>query len=258
MASAVRFSRNLSLTPQNASNHSSSLRYGCGGSGPDSSVVVTVKTVTLCAIMLAALVGNAAVILVVIRTKTLRKTINFLIVNMAVADCLSATLAIPNYLIPLVTGSNEWRVPGDVGFCAVVLPMKRNITSTTRITAIILTWLLALGYSSPYLYTLKMITLEGSSYCILRWGSTFEQSVKAMTIQFAITVSIFGILPWILVVVLYTSMIVEIKKSKKASQRKNHITSDRKASMTRGLQSSPLQSFLPLQCATFPCARCIW
>lgn len=255
MASAVGFNNSSILTMNDSSSGNSSFsssQQTCNRNEPDSSAVITVKTCILCGIMIAALVGNVGIILIVFKTKTLRRAVNFFIVNMAIADCLIATFAIPHHIVPIATRSYQWRVSGAAGlalckivfividtasvvsmlsmvclacdrFCAVVKPMNRSlITSAIRKGGIILTWILALGYSSPYLYTVKMSSFKGMSFCYVNWGSNH---IEAATIHVTVLISVFGILPWILVIILYATMIVEIKKSKRASQPNLHNSS---------------------------------
>ena len=52
-------------------------------------------TFAYCLIILVSLAGNTAIGIIVYKTKTMRKPINFLIVNMAMSDLL-----IPIFLIP--------------------------------------------------------------------------------------------------------------------------------------------------------------
>lgn len=236
-----------------------SMARHCRKKEQDSSAVITVKTVILCTIMLSALVGNMGIIAIVFKTKTLRRAVNFFIVNMAVADCLLAIFAIPHFIVPIVTQSSDWKVHGHAGlvlckivfviidtayvasilsmvclacdrFCAVAKPMNRSlITSATRKGAIILTWVVAIGYSFPYFYTVKMTSHNGSSYCQVDWGSANIDHVQAITIHTTVSFSVFGILPWVLVIILYAIMIVEIKRSKQESQPNLHCCGSRKS-----------------------------
>ena len=52
-------------------------------------------TFALCLIVLVALVGNTVIGIIVYKTKTMRKTINFLIVGMAMYDMLFPIFWIP-------------------------------------------------------------------------------------------------------------------------------------------------------------------
>ena len=53
------------------------------------------KTFAYCLIFLVSLAGNTVIGIIVYKTKTMRKPINFLIVNMAMSDLLFAVFVIP-------------------------------------------------------------------------------------------------------------------------------------------------------------------
>jgi len=63
------------------------------------------KTVAYSIILVASLVGNSFVGIIVYKTKTMRKTINFFIVNMAMSDLLFSVFAFPWALTELNGGS---------------------------------------------------------------------------------------------------------------------------------------------------------
>lgn len=248
----------------------------------DSSDVIAVKTTIFCTIMVVALVGNLGIIVIVFKTKTLRRAVNFFIVNMAIADCLLAVFAIPHSIVPIVTRSYEWRVHGEAGlalckivfividtasvasvlsmvclacdrFCAVVKPMNRSlVTSAIRKGGIVLTWILAIGYSSPYFYTAKTLSYNDKNYCQVDWGSDNIDHTKAMTIHATVAISALGFLPWILVIILYAIMVVEIKRSKQASQPNLHCCGSRKAEIDLKVIKLSLAIVISFAVCNFP------
>ncbi|EDO37958.1 predicted protein, partial [Nematostella vectensis] len=133
-----------------------------------------IKSTVLCMIFITALMGNIILITVIMKTKSLRRTMNYFLVNRAVADIIMPAFYVPRELFPIISGSHEWQISGEFGaamckllpfiidtasvvsilsmicitidrFCAVVLPMKRDlITGKTRTATIILTWFLGI------------------------------------------------------------------------------------------------------------------
>ena len=71
------------------------------------------STVAYSTIFVASLVGNSLVGGIVYKMKTMRRTINFFIVNMAMSDLLFSVFTFPWALTELNAGS--WLIPGIVG-----------------------------------------------------------------------------------------------------------------------------------------------
>ena len=79
------------------------------------------QTVANCLIFVVSLAGNAAIGIIVYKAKTMRKPINFFIVNMAMSDLL-----MPIFLIPLdiqLLYTNSWLIGGplDQALCKLVI-----------------------------------------------------------------------------------------------------------------------------------------
>jgi len=62
-------------------------------------------TLSLAAIMCAAVVGNSLVVVVVLRNRGMRTRTNLFLCNLAVADLLCATIDMPFSLITVASGS---------------------------------------------------------------------------------------------------------------------------------------------------------
>ena len=71
------------------------------------------KTFAYCLIFVVSLVGNSIIRIVVYKTETLRKPINYFIVNMAMSDLLYAIFFIPWNVTELLMDS--WLVGGPLG-----------------------------------------------------------------------------------------------------------------------------------------------
>ena len=68
------------------------------------------KTFANCLIFLVSLAGNTVIGIIVYKTKTMRKPINFLIVNMAISDLLLPIFLIPREVQGLYVDS--WLIGG--------------------------------------------------------------------------------------------------------------------------------------------------
>ena len=71
------------------------------------------KTFAFCLIFLVSLAGNTVIGIIVYRTKTMRKPINFFIVNMAMSDLLYTIFTIPSHIHMLYIDS--WLIGGPLG-----------------------------------------------------------------------------------------------------------------------------------------------
>ena len=70
-------------------------------------------TFAYCLIFLVSLAGNTVIGIIVYKTKTMRKPINFLIVNMAMSDLLFPIVVIPRNIQLLHI--NSWLIGGPLG-----------------------------------------------------------------------------------------------------------------------------------------------
>ncbi|KAK2509597.1 hypothetical protein MC885_016557 [Smutsia gigantea] len=119
-----------------------------------------------CTLILAIVFGNGLVCVAVLRERTLQTTTNYLVVSLAVADLLVATLVMPWVVYLEVTGGvwNFSRVCCDVFvtldvmmYTAVVMPVHYQHgtgQSSCRRVAFMITavWVLAFAVSCPLLF----------------------------------------------------------------------------------------------------------
>ncbi|EDO33546.1 predicted protein [Nematostella vectensis] len=134
-------------------------------------------------IVLLAVSLNGIIIYTVYKNKSMRRNINFFIVNMCVSDILLAIFNNVGILEPLITRSLKWKLYGDVGvitcklfFFAESVPFLvsplallfinieryrgissviSGITSATRTLFLILSWIIPLFVYFPFLYFSK-------------------------------------------------------------------------------------------------------
>ena len=86
-------------------------------------------TFAYCLLMIASLAGNTFIGIIVYRTESMRKPINFLIVNMAMSDLLYPVFVFPRFLSSLYV--DYWLITGPLGqaLCKLVSSMGRTMVS---------------------------------------------------------------------------------------------------------------------------------
>ena len=200
------------------------------------------KTIFYGLIFLLSLAGNTVIGIIVYKTKTMRKPINFLIVNMAMSDLLY-----PIFLIPMsIQGlyfNDSWLVGGPLGralckllfffthapalvsvqslvliavdrFGAVVFPLRSPLISSKLCPFFILaTWIVALAVGSPYLFAMKLFEYPGGLECGMRWNEVFGDTLSFKSYLVAFSV-VFTFIPLVLIGILYIIIFLKLKSQK--------------------------------------------
>ncbi|KAI5098795.1 D(2) dopamine receptor, partial [Silurus meridionalis] len=163
--------------------------------------------------------GNVLVCMAVSREKALQTTTNYLIVSLAVADLLVATLVMPWVVYLQVVG--EWRfstihcdifITLDVMMCtasilnlcaisidrqytAVAMPMLYNTrySSKRRVTVMIsVVWILSFAISCPLLFGLNNTESHGDALCVIANPAfVVYSSVVSFYVPFIITLLVY-------------------------------------------------------------------
>ncbi|XP_072140010.1 D(2) dopamine receptor A-like isoform X2 [Mobula birostris] len=174
--------------------------------------------------------GNVLVCIAVSREKALQTTTNYLIVSLAVADLLVATLVMPWVVYLEVVG--EWRfsrihcnifVTLDVMMCtasilnlcaisidrytAVAMPMLYNTrySSKRRVTIMIsIVWVLSFAISCPLLFGLNETDTMNDATCLIHHP------------EFVVYSSIFSFfIPFIVTLLVYVQIYIVLRKRRK-------------------------------------------
>ena len=197
------------------------------------------KTVAFCLTFLVSLAGNTVIGIIVYKTKTMRKPINFLVVNMAMSNLLLPIFSMPQsiqeiythhfliggplgqslckltYFLPLVSGlvSTQSLVLIAVDrFGAVVFPLRPPLISSKLCRFFILaTWILAMLILSPMLLVTKLVEFSGGYVCVRRWNEVFGESSSLYHLP-AIAVAFF--IPLVLIAILYIIIFLKLKSQK--------------------------------------------
>ena len=89
-------------------------------------------TIAYCVIFIISVVGNSFIGIIVYKTKTMRKPINYLIVNMAMSDLLFPIFLIPKTVIEI--HDDDWPIGGHLGevLCKLA-PFSADLSSAVSI-----------------------------------------------------------------------------------------------------------------------------
>ena len=204
------------------------------------------ETFVYCLIFLVSLVGNTVIGIIVYKTKTMRKPINFLIVNMAMSDLLFPIFLFP----PRIQESlyaHSWLIGGPLGqalcklvvflpdvsnavsiqslvliavgrFGAVVFPLRPPLISSKRCLFLILaTWIVAMAFFSPYLVVFKLAEYHGGLVCVSHWEEVFgNNAYENYYLFFFVT---FVLIPFVLIAVLYIIMFLKLKAQRRPGEQ---------------------------------------
>ena len=208
----------------------------------DSTAGKAARITAYCVLMITSLVGNSVVITVVWREARMRKTINFFIVNMCVADLL-ITLYMPR-VVSISYAGFEWQISGLPGliFCklsvfmhqtaitasiftvvaiscdrffAVVFPLRIFITKKVCRIIIAVIWISSVSIPLPMLYALELVKVHGEIGklgCFLSLDDAFKKGAEKFYYKFTL-ISLFAV-PLSVIVILYSAILVTLKLRK--------------------------------------------
>ena len=195
-------------------------------------------TVALSLILAVSLMANSFIVLIVYKTQTLRKPINYFIANMAMSDLLYSIFQIPFRLSMLHTTS--WLIGGKFGqaLCKLV-PFFRDVSIIVSIQNLILiavnrfgavvfplrspliksklcpffisaTWIVAAAIFSPYLFTIELVDYSGEMWCVMRWKEVFGES-SSFADYVLVDPILFTYIPLVLLVLIYSIILIKVK-----------------------------------------------
>ena len=157
-----------------------------------------------CVIFIISLAGNTLIGIIVYKTQTMRKPINFFIVNMAMSDLLVPIFVIPKWIQRLYV--DAWLIGGSLGqalcklavfllnvstvvsiqslvlivvdrFDAVVLPLRSPlISSKLCLLCILATRIVAIAVNFPYILIHKPVEYPEKLVCERHWNEAFGNS----------------------------------------------------------------------------------
>ena len=199
------------------------------------------ETFAYCLLFLVSLVGNTFIAIIVFKTKTLRKPINFLIVNMAMSDMLVPIFLFPRELV--LTYTRSWLIGDPLGqvlcklsiyasnlsftvsiqslvliavdrFGAVMFPLCSPLINLKRCRVFILaTWFIAMAIFCPNLFASKVVESPEGLGCVADWEDALGESSSYKNFVFVMQVVIFYV-PLVLITILYSAITLKIKSQK--------------------------------------------
>ena len=205
----------------------------------DSLEIKSARIIPYCLIIVVSLIGNSMVVAVVLKNPRMRTTVNYYIVNLAIADLL-ITFYMPR-VISIALFGYEWVVGGTAGyvFCklsillnqtpiivstftvvaisfdrfnAVVFPLRTFVSSRLCKVILLCTWLVALAFRLPSVYAVQLMTEEGKLYCNLLLDVTFGQGTNKLYYYFNVIVMF--TIPLLMIVILYSAILITLKRRK--------------------------------------------
>lgn len=206
----------------------------------DSTAIKMLRIIPYCILLIVSLLGNSVIIAVVWKEQRMRKTVNFFIVNMCVADLLT-TLYMPRVMSVWYAGY-EWQVRGTLGliFCklavfmhqtaicasiftvvaiscdrffAVVLPLKTIITETVCKIIIAMIWISSVAIRLPMLYGLQTVYDKYSKWsCSLSLDEAIYKGAEKAYYQFTL-IGLFAV-PLSVTAALYSGILISLKLRK--------------------------------------------
>ena len=201
------------------------------------------ETFALSLFFVVSLAGNTFIGIIVYKTKTMRKPINFFIVNMAMSDLLLPIFLFP-WRITEVQARGFWLIGGPLGralcklapfltevsttvsiqslvliavdrFGAVVFPLRSPLISTKLCRVFILaTWIVAMAVQSPYLFSFKLAEIPGGLKCLGWWHEEFGAETSFHESYFLAFLIAFIYIPLVLIAILYLAILFKLKSQK--------------------------------------------
>ena len=199
------------------------------------------KTIAYCLLFVVSLTGNSLIGLIVYKTKTMRKPINFLIVNMAMSDLLYPIFLFPWKITEINVGS--WLISGPLGLALCKLdPFLADVSTAVSIQSLVLiavdrfgavvfplrspvisikvcrffipeTWIVAIAIHSPYLSAFKLAEYPGRLMCLLKWNEAFGETSSWANYYLAVVIVLIYI-PLVLIAILYLTILFKLKSQK--------------------------------------------
>ena len=185
-----------------------------------------------------ALIGNIIIGIIVYRTRSMRKPINFFIVNMAMSDLLFPIVCFPYLVIEINFGNWSLRGPVAQALCklhdflvfvsalvstqslvliavdrfgAVVFPLRSPLISSKRCRFFILTtWIIAVAANIPNAMTYELVEHKEGMVCVHKWNEVFGESLSYRNYIVSMLV-VFWYVAMVLIAILYMTVVIKLK-----------------------------------------------
>mgnify|MGYP000674698736 CR=1 FL=1 len=203
-------------------------------------------TIALCILFIFSLLGNSLIAAIVYKMPTFRKSIYFLIVNMAMSDLLFSLIVVPVTLVYLhlhswvITERVVARITCKVTpylahvsllvsvqslvviavdrFVAVVFPLRVSLLTSKRcLLCIVSIWIVSMLVAIPHLDANKLFEYDGKFFCVSDWKEALgdDMSIDDFYLGFATLLIFF---PCALLIILYATIFNKLRSQKIAGQ----------------------------------------
>ena len=238
LTACVQFRRYVAKLSMNSTANRYSVSLNCSAQSNFTALKIG-GTVSFCLIVIVSLPANSLIAMIVYKTRSLRKPINYFIANMALSDLLIPVLWIPWHLSSLHTNSS-FPISGQLGqalcklvsffgdvsidvssqnliliavdrFGAVVFPLRSPLIRSKLTPFFILaTWIVAVAVTSPYLFAKELVESPEGTRCVTRWKKAFGESSSLASFQLAKHI-LFLYIPVLFLVILYPIIVIKLK-----------------------------------------------
>lgn len=246
-----QFNNSLNVTSARNFGNGTAEDFNSQGTCFDHNATATrvARVVVYCVIILVSALGNSMTIMVVWRNKTMRRPFHCFIVNLAATDLIITLVYMPRVIVIWLRGS-EWLVEGTFGlvlckivpylhgvsilvsiltllalavdrFFAIVFPLKLELfTVKSSKFVIAFIWVLALAVRFPYFLSLKVIfhKTRGEFSCDANMKRTLKHT-HAREIYYTFLLVVFYALPFVLIIVSYTLIVITLRRYKTPSDK---------------------------------------
>ena len=209
------------------------------------------ETIVYCLLLVISLVGNTLIGIVVYRTRSLRKPINFFIVNMAMSDLIYSLFLFTPSITQLHLGSEAWLIRGRLGealckmttfladvstgvsiqnlvlvavdrFVAVIIPLRSPLISTKLSYFLIFaSWIVAMAVYSPFFLTFTVVEYSGGAKCQRQWSEVFGDSTSFKHYILTLSILVFYI-PLLSIAILYIAIFLKLKSQKTPGEQSDN------------------------------------
>ena len=192
-------------------------------------------------VFLVSLVGNIFIGIIVYKTKSLKKPVNYFIANMAMSDLVYPISMLPRD-VALLFISSSWLVSGPLGqalcklvsfsievstvvssqslvliavdrFGTVVFPLRSPLISLNKCRFFILaTWIIAMVVRCPILFFFMALEYADGLECTPLWSPYFKHYTVAM-------IAVGFYVPLVLITIFYLTIALTIKSQKTAGEQ---------------------------------------
>ena len=236
----------------NLTNHTFYSLPWCSGSWPSKTVEIT----TYFILMTFSFTGNGLLVAVFYRNKTLRTTVHYFIVNMAISDLIIPVVHLPweisstyhdgLWLVDGVLGTvlcklvfNAWSVSTVVSilsmiviavnrFRAVLFPTKLALLSQNKRRLLLpATWIASVVLQAHFFYAAKAVPHDTGLYCTVQRESA-SHAHKVALIDWVLMFFLTSVSA-IVLTVLYTSVIISLHRKKNNLHLANEIIKKRES-----------------------------